>query len=395
MKKYVYFLWLVSFISLFLSCKEETKGPLIESSEMPAPLSNVKVQNIPGGAKINYTLPDDPNLLYVMATFSSRDGEERVVKSSVFRNYVLLEGFGDTYEYTVNLFTVSRSETRSLPISTKIQPLTPPIETVSETLDVFEEYGGIGINFLNEQQDELTLFTLLRDSITNDWYEYDRFYTSTKEWTHLVRGLPPDSIEFAIFFSDKYKNNSDTLFTTVKPLFEEEFDYSLFNIYPLADDTYKGRYSRDVSTLWKGNGYLWIDDSQYPGLTLPNWFTVDAGQRYKFGRMKLWPRPGVEGFLYSRGVPKVFEIWGSNNPSTNWDDWSLVGEFEAIKPSGLPLGSLTEDDWASAEAGWDFSFPRGQQESYRYFRFKMVESWSGGDPYLILIGLQLWGEPAE
>jgi hypothetical protein len=394
MKKYIYFLWLLTFISFILSCKEEMKGPLMESAEIPAPLTNITVQNIPGGAKINYTLPDDPNLLYVMATFSSREGEERVVKSSVFKNYVILEGFGDTNEYIVSLYTVSRSATKSLPMTTKIQPLTPPIKTVSQTLNVFEEYGGIGINFFNENEDQLTLYTLLRDSITNNWYEYDRFYTSAKEWTHLVRGLAPDSTEFGIYFSDKFRNNSDTLFTTIKPLYEVEFDYSLFNIYPLADDVYRGRYSRDVSTLWTNSGYLWINNADYPGLTIPNWFTVDTGKRYKFGRMKLWPRPGVEGFLYARGVPKKFEIWGSNNPSNNWDDWSLIGAFEVIKPSGLPLGSLSEDDWASAEAGWDFTFPRSQ-ESYRYFRFKLVETWAGGDPYLILQYWQFWGEPAE
>lgn len=394
MKTYNYLLCLVLLISLLPSCKEETKGPLIESSEIPDPLTNLRVENIPGGAKIFYTLPDDPNLLYVMATFSSREGEKRVVKSSVFRNYVLLEGFGDTDEYIVRLFTVSRSEKQSQPIETKIRPLMPPIKTISETLEVFEEYGGIGINFLNEQQNEFTLFTLIRDSVTNDWYEYDRFYTSTREWTHLVRGLPPDSTEFAIFFSDKYKNNSDTLFTTIKPLYEVEFDYTLFKIYPLADDVYKARYGRDVSTLWTNSGFLWIENAQYGNsLTLPNWFTVDVGKRYKFGRMTLFPRPGVEGFLYARGVPKTFEIWGSNNPSTDWNDWSLIGSFEAIKPSGLPLGSLSADDWAYVEAGWDFTFPR-QQESYRYFRFKMTSSWSG-DPQLILLYWRIWGEPIE
>lgn len=392
MKASIKIFYLIPLFFLFFSCQEEQKSPLTDSVNIPAPLSNVRVENIPGGAKINYTLPDDPDVLYVMASFSTRKGEERVVKSSVFRNYVMMEGFGDTNEYSVTLYTVSRSEKKSSPVVATIQPLVPPVKKVAETLDVFEEYGGIGINFVNEGLNEFTLFTMVKDSLTNEWTEHDRFYTSSKEWTHLVRGLPPVQTDFAIYFSDKWKNNSDTLFTSIKPLYEVEFDYTLFENLKLQDDVWKGRYSRDISTLWLRKGYLWIDKDQYPGLTLPNWFTVDVGKKYKFGRMTLESADG--GGMYARGAPRLFQIYGSNNPTTDWADWTLIGDFEVIKPSGAPLGTLTPDDIAYAEAGWDFSFPRSD-ESYRYFRFKMLTTWGIGDPYLIMIAFRFWGEPQE
>src|SRR5690606_32993715 len=106
-----------------IACNQEQLGPLVSQGGTPSPLSNISVENLNGGARISYTLPDDPDLLYVMASYSVNSGVERTVKSSVYGNSLLLEGFSSTDEREITLYTVNRSENRSEPMQVKIKPL--------------------------------------------------------------------------------------------------------------------------------------------------------------------------------------------------------------------------------------------------------------------------------
>src|SRR5690606_14212169 len=88
------------------NCTDLVLEPLAGNSEKPGKVTNVQVENEHGGATITYTLPDDPNLLYVTAEFSSEEGgTPRTVKSSVFKNSLRLDGFISTDERTVRLYT--------------------------------------------------------------------------------------------------------------------------------------------------------------------------------------------------------------------------------------------------------------------------------------------------
>src|SRR5690606_25349694 len=95
---------------IHVGCEDVKREPLVHDGSVPGALSNIKVENLPGAAKISYALPDDPNVLYVQAEYSLHPGETKIVKSSVSKNFVLLEGFYSTAERPVKLFTVSRSE---------------------------------------------------------------------------------------------------------------------------------------------------------------------------------------------------------------------------------------------------------------------------------------------
>src|SRR5690606_23763814 len=105
-----------------IACNEEELGPLVVQDGKPNILSNISVENLNGGARISYTLPDDPDLLYVTATYPLSSGVQRTVKSSVFGNSLTLEGFSTTDEREVTLHTVNRSENLSDPMKVKIKP---------------------------------------------------------------------------------------------------------------------------------------------------------------------------------------------------------------------------------------------------------------------------------
>src|SRR3546814_2663068 len=82
-------------LALIACTKEERHIPCEQSDRVPDPLRNVMVENLPGGAKLTYKVPDDPNLLYVKAEFETQ-GEIRNVKASYYENTLRQDGFGDT-----------------------------------------------------------------------------------------------------------------------------------------------------------------------------------------------------------------------------------------------------------------------------------------------------------
>src|SRR5690606_15097527 len=100
----------------------------------------------------------------------------RIAKSSVFKNYMVLEGFISTDEQEVSLYTVNRSEGRSDPVIVRIKPDISPIADVFETLIAGNGFGGVHLKFLNEARKEYVLHTLIKSS-SGEWIIYDRLYT--------------------------------------------------------------------------------------------------------------------------------------------------------------------------------------------------------------------------
>src|SRR3546814_8332243 len=96
-------------------------SPVNTNDKQPVKVSNVEVENLPGGAKISYTLPTSENILYIKAIYEIRDGVEQEVKSSYYNRSLLIEGFPDTQEYDVKLYTVSHGEVESEPLTVQVR----------------------------------------------------------------------------------------------------------------------------------------------------------------------------------------------------------------------------------------------------------------------------------
>ena len=124
---------------------------------------------------------------------------------------------------------------------------------------------------------------------------------------------------------------------------------------------------------------------------------MDLGQVAKLNRFKLYQRGGSE--LYKHGNPKRFEIYGRLNldnlpiydPDDPGDGWIFLGYFESFKPSGLPPGSNTAEDYEFQDNGEDFVFDfEAQQHEIRFIRFVNIESWN--NQMVTVIGeLSFWG----
>jgi len=375
-----------------IACNQEKLGPLVAQDGQPNILSNITVENTNGGAKISYTLPEDPDLLYVTATYTVNSGVERTVKSSVFKNYITLEGFSTTDEREITLYTVNRAENRSDPMRVKIQPLTSPLEVTFGTLEATGDFGGVNLKFVNETETEFVFYTLTKGE-NGAWGIYDRLYSSAKERDYSIRGLDAVPQEFAFVLQDKWQNRSDTLFKTITPLYEEKLNKALWKHYPLDNDV--PHEPNLISNLWSETNAN-VSIRAFPGIELPNWITIDLGQTAVLGRMKMHAINATTSnyqWFYSAGSPRIFEIWGSNDPALDgsWDSWTLLDRFESIKPSGLPVGSRNAEDIAAGLAGEDHKFSN-YDNAYRYIRFVLVNTWGSG-PLLQMQELTFWGEP--
>lgn len=176
------------------------------------------------------------------------------------------------------------------------------------------------------------------------------------------------------------------------PFYEVKCDKTLWKNVGLSDDSDKGLFlpAWDISNLWDdGENFFYQRD----GYIIPNWITIDLGVKYKLTKMKINQLSHNDFWKFGDGSPKEFEIWATNTPTTNWGDWNLIGTFESVKPSGLPIGQFSEQDYAVNLAGEDYNFIP-MTDAFRYIRFKTVRTW-GGNNYMCLKELTLWGQPVD
>lgn len=379
----------IATVFLLAACKEELIEPLPNNGgAAPPPVTDIKVLNLPGEAKISYTVPADPNLLYVEAVWTY-NGTTRNAKSSYYADTLSIQGFGDTNECEVQVYSVSTGEKRSAPVHVTVKPLTSPVEEVFKSLTVKPDFGGINIGFHNATGGNIVIGVLTKDSIGN-LVQADAFYTNLVSDSFSTRGFEAAPRVFGIFVKDRWNNRSDTLFTTQTPFFEKQLNKSLFkevNPYPgdVNDKIYSASYP--MKNLWDNNTTIYVTAQ---GLGMPESFTIDLGVTAKLSRMKYLQRQST-AFYFASGTPEIWDIYGSNNPAPDgdWSSWTPLLHCVSRKPSGLPLNIVTNDDIAYAQAGEDFNFPVSAQ-AYRYLRFKVTKNY-GNANNITFAELTFWG----
>jgi len=364
--------FILVFFLAFYSCKqEETRGFLENDPNPPGDVTDISIKNLPGGAKISYEIPTDMDLLYIQAEYEIRKGVKQETQSSFYKHFIEVDGFGNTGEKMITLYTVDRSGNRSKGIEVKIKPLTPPVQSAYASLAYIDDFGGINVTYDNPTRSELVTTILLKDNL-GDWLEYDKNYTSVPQVDFSVRGLPSERTTFGVFIRDKWGNLSDTLVQDLTPLVEEQLDKKKFKQIKLPTDPEITTWA--IETFWndkRTSGGFHTAENQ----GVPAWVTIDLGVTTRLSRLKVWQVH--DGREYSSGNVRQFEIWGTDNPDPDggWENWELLQECEIIKPSGLPTGELSNEDQQEAANGHEFSVS-GSAPAIRYIRLKVISTFS-------------------
>ena len=373
------------------SCKKEDVNGIKENNgAAPGTVSKVNVQGEHGGATISYILPGDEDLLYVKAVYTLPNGTQREVKSSYYANQLRVDGFADTLKHTVTLYAVSRSEVVGDPVEVQVEPLVPHIQLVYRSLSVKATAGGIRIRSINPYRGDIVIVPMIDSMNTGEWKSMDNVYTSDSTIAVSIRGLAPVQRKFAFFVRDRWLNRTDTLYATLTPNKEILIDKNNYSVYQCDNDT-KMSFGTTVDLMWKGllnNEWPCTYTDESSGV--PTTFTWGVGTvPVKLTRFNLLTRK--ESGWYTKGSPRRFEIYGSNDPTHDgdWSKWTKILTCEVIKPSGLPLGQENNADNAAGTAGFSFDFDE-DTPPYRYVRLKCLQNWIGS--YFIEIqNMSMWG----
>src|SRR5690606_28906589 len=238
-----------------------------------------------------------------------------------------------------------------------------------------------------------------------DWVSTEVFYTERLSGRLFVRGFEAKQQTFGFEVKDKWGNVTERLTKTLTPLFEQEFDKSLFSTLSPTLPGDMGVYAGSaLSNIWSGNymGNNTIETNSFfrsaNGTTLPAHFTFDLGVTGKLGRYVMWQRGAFVSpysFTYSGGGPRRWEVWGRADRPTSggWDGWIKLMDCEIIKPSGLPLDQTDQSDREAAQAGHEFSFSP-DLPPVRYIRIHVLSNW-GGVEYVNLAELSFFGDPGQ
>ena len=379
-------LLLIGLMMIMASCDSdlEFREPSGSDTSVPGSISNVIVQNLPGKAKLTYTLPGNQNLLYVKAVYNLPSGRKMEVKSSYYSNNLVVEGFADTNEHEIQLFAVSRNNVSSEPVTVTVKPLEAPIWKVFRSIEVKNAFGGYNLTAANPDSADISIL-IMKKNVFNE-FEVDNhksIFTSTKDITSKIRGLDTVNYQFMIFVQDKWGNSTDTTSTVIKPIFEAELSSTKFRPFVLPGDAPQVTNGARLEYAWDGRlGWPWVSFThQVNGGPDPHMITFDTGVLAKLSRVWIRPFPELNPpQFYFLTTMKRFEIYGSESPTLNGaldESWVLLGAYEVLKPSGTGYGQDTPEDRETAAAGFnwelDISAPK-----VRYIRIRCLENFAGG-----------------
>lgn len=170
------------------------------------------------------------------------------------------------------------------------------------------------------------------------------------------------------------KNCVDTFFTeftamNVVPAAEKKLNRFLFSRWNPPGIPYNETHGYPIELLWNGNtaeyGYITSNSAG------PMSITLDLGQNFQLSRIKVYQN--LDYFDWYN--MEKFQLWGSPHPDVtdDFDKWIFLGEFTSEKPSGLPLGQMTQEDVAYAAAGEDYVIQKNGDMDIRYIRIHILK----------------------
>ncbi|KAA6300623.1 MAG: hypothetical protein EZS26_003229 [Candidatus Ordinivivax streblomastigis] len=389
MKKFniIFAIWIVGIAGLVSSCSELPFGQTPTDHTPPSPLSNVVVESIPGGAKVIYDLPNEKDISYVKCEYTYK-GEKRIVRASVYNNYLIVEGLGTVEPIDITLYVVDHSENVSTGVSKTFIPDTPPLETIFDSVEIFPLFGGVSVRWTNMGTTEIGVTVFSEDSL-GVMREGRTQYSKEESGELSFRGYTPVEHHFAVRITDKWGNVSGTKEAVIIPLFERLLDKGKFLEVALPGDNTSVNNNRPLKNCWDGNDEVIWHTVEGQFMPFPMYFTIDLGVEAKFSRMTLRARTN---YYYSNHTFRTFEAWGAKDykrgmPTEYWTggdwkedgDWEMLGDYEVKRPSGntASIGNPGGEDTAYGQAGYGFNVPI-DAEPLRYLRFVIKTTWSSG-----------------
>lgn len=406
--KIIYFYSAILFL-IAVACSEKNLEPISTGFGKPETVTNVKTLAVPGGAYISYDIPNQEDILGVKAVFTLQEGQEREVVSSYYQTHLTIQGYNDTVSHTAQLFVINRAQELSDPIPVTFTPLKSSLQKVVDSFNFIGDFGGVKFLWTNEDQ-EILNFEFLGENADGALEAIKIIASQSENTSESLLGYDTIPHRFGAIVSDRWGNVSDTLYPEghlIIPLFEEQLDHSKIEIlsnnvlpataglsYPYENDVHwdiSGWASGNSAySMFDGNKDTWSHtyNATVPGAAI----TLDLHCTMKLSRLHTIQRDySYAPRVYAQGNVENFEIWGAlEKPEMNgkWEEagWIKLEDFKTVKPSGSPLGTLTDEDLAVAANGHDFRFDI-TLPAVRYIRIRVNKTFgSSSNCYFAEVG---------
>ena len=372
------------FMWLMTACSDLERGQYAVDNIPPGQVTHVEVENVPGGAIITYRLPDDDDLLYVKVVYTMSDGTQAERKSSTSK--IIIEGLGLSKKQTIQLISGDQSGNESAPVLEEIEPLDAPIYEILQSMQIVEDFGGVRFTWDNPLRANIVLtFFVLNEKGGYD--ELGNVYSTQVAGKHNIRGYPSEERTFAVSVRDRWNNRTNRTDGAFVPIFEAQLDRMKFRRWNPSGIPYVQLDNMwTIEKMW--DGFFGNPGYSTPATTFPVSITFDLGQMARLNRVKIYQR--IEGLTpeqmyFNWGNLKQFQLYASPTPDVTaiFQEWIYLGEYTSTKPSGLPLGQLTEEDMAYVEAGEDYIIEENSDVPVRYFRIHALSTHGTPTPHTL------------
>jgi hypothetical protein len=388
----------------------------IGSTETPKQVIVTGVRNISGASIIYYDRPNDQNLKYVKAVWTTDDNIEYNQTASFYTDSILVDGFGQEGDFKVKLYSVSAGETASEPVEVSIHPERPPYLVAYDKLQILPNFMGIRVLSENETAAKLTFRTFKKDTVANEYVEVGTDYAISRDIEYYNRGHAADTLQyFRVQVRDRWGHWSPPKDAACSPWFETELSKSLFSEVALCNLSGDGSSVPDQTgyllptNFWGHKMHSWSgSDVQFrylyngtalgsssqcyhtkPAAPLPQHFTLDLGAQYNLSRFVMWPRNDAPN-LFRGGHPQIIRIYGAsyNGPDPeqlvdniyDQDAWLDLGIFYISRADGSfdpypGTADRTAEDDALLEKGHEMIL-KATDQKIRYLRVQTLKCFS-------------------
>ena len=381
-------------IFLVTGCSKNDDG----DTTPPGALTVQNVTPTNGGGIIEYTLPDDNDILYVRAEYTNSNGVDVSRASSSYNNTIEISGLNQTSALTITLYVVDEDYNQSTPIYVELIPLESFIYLVQESIEIASDLGGFRINWDNIESKTVYVFVHINDGVEE---EIRILSSSTAQESIAVRGLPAVEISISTRVQDFDENTTGLEEKGIlTPLFEEVIDKSTWTL--LASQSVDGNaWEGASSNFWddvidttgnnSDNSYFMIwRDLNGGSLNWPLDLVIDLNKNVKITRFTVWQRaywyngPSDVPYYFQEENMKSFNIYASNDAQT----WEELGQFDIGDPRDSE-GNIPTTALESAANGHEFELDN-VSEQFRYLKFSVTSNF-GSETYVNGSEITLYG----
>ena len=381
-------------IFLFTGCSKSEDG----DTTPPGALTVQNVTPTNGGGIIEYTLPDDNDILYVRAEYTNSNGVDVSRASSSYNNTIEISGLNQTTALTITLYVVDENYNQSTPIYVELIPLESFIYLVQESIEITSDLGGFRINWDNIESKTVYVFVHINDGVEE---EIRILSSSNTQESIAVRGLPAVEISISTRVQDFDENTTGLEEKGIlTPLFEEVIDKSTWTL--LASQSVDGNaWEGASSNFWddvidttgnnSDNSYFMIwRDLNGGSLNWPLDLVIDLNKNVKITRFTVWQRaywyngPSDVPYYFQEENMKSFNIYASNDAQT----WEELGQFDIGDPRDSE-GNIPTTALESAANGHEFELDN-VSEQFRYLKFSVTSNF-GSETYVNGSEITLYG----